>query len=212
MLGGVNQDPKDSKTPPLYVSGTQVLIKVWKDGSPKAQLQPTWKGLYPVILSTRIVVKFLGHDSWIHYSWVKPWKKTEEDIQYTCEPLGDLRYLFRTTNECHSNEHPQIKLQGIRYLSSVQFSRSVMSDSLRPHGLQHTSHPYPSPTPTVYSNSCPLSRWCHPAISSSLIPLSSCPQSFPASGSFQISQLFASGGQSIGVSASASVLSMNIQN
>ena len=78
-----------------------------KDGSPKAQLQPTWKGPYPVIFYIPTAVKLPGHDSWIHYSRVKPWKKTEEDTQYTCEPLGDLRYLFRTTNECHSNEHPQ---------------------------------------------------------------------------------------------------------
>ena len=106
-LWGMNQDPKDSKESPLYAPGTQVLIKVWKDGSPKAQLQPTWKGPYPVILSTPTAVKVPGHDSWIHYSRVKPWKKTEEDTQYTCEPLGDLRYLFRTTNECHPNEHPQ---------------------------------------------------------------------------------------------------------
>ena len=91
-------------------------------------------------------------------------------------------------------------------LISVQFSRSVVSDSLRPHGLQHARPPCPSPTPGVYSNSCPLSRWCHPTTSSSIVPFSSCPQSFPASGSFQTSQLFASGGQSIGVSASASVL------
>ena len=104
---GVNLDPKDSKKSPLYAPGTQVLIKVWKDGSPKAQLQPTWKGPYPVILSTPAAVKVPGHDSRIHYSRVKPWKKTEEDTQYTCEPLGDLRYLFRTTNECHSKEHPQ---------------------------------------------------------------------------------------------------------
>ena len=82
----INQDPKDSKESPLYAPGTQVLIKVWKDGSLKAQLQPTWKGLYPVILSTPTAVKVLGHDSWIHYSRVKPWKKTEEDTQYTCEP------------------------------------------------------------------------------------------------------------------------------
>ena len=92
---------------------------------------------------------------------------------------------------------------------SVQFSHSVMSDSLQPHGLQHARPPCPSPTPGVYSNSCPLSRWCHPAISSSVVPFSSCPQSFPASGSFLMSQLFASDGQSIG--ASASVLPMNIQ-
>ena len=91
----------------------------------------------------------------------------------------------------------------------VQFSHSVMSDSLRPHGLQHASLLCPSPTPVVYSNSCPFSRWCHPTVSSSVIPFSSCLQSFPASGSFQMSQLFASGGQSIGVSAS--VLPMSIQ-
>ena len=95
---------------------------------------------------------------------------------------------------------------------SVQFSRSVVSDSLRPHGLQHTRPPCPSPTPGVYSNSCPLSWWCHATISSSVIPFSSCPQSFPGSESFQMSQLFASGGQSIGVSASASVLPTNIQD
>ena len=88
----------------------------------------------------------------------------------------------------------------------VQFSRSVMSDSLRPHELQHTRPPCPSPTPRVYSNSCPSSRWCHPAILSSVIPFSSCPQSLPASGSFPMSQLFAWCNQSIGVLASASVL------
>ena len=96
-------------------------------------------------------------------------------------------------------------------VSSVQFSRSVVSDSLRLHGLQHARPPCPSPTPAVYSNSCPLSWWCHPTNSSSVIPFS-CLQSFPASGSFQMSQLFKSGGQSIGVSASTSVLPVNTQN
>ena len=95
---------------------------------------------------------------------------------------------------------------------SVQFSRSVVSDSLRPHELQHTRPPCPSPTPGAYSNPCPLSRWCYPAISSSVIPFSSCPQSFPALQSFQMSQLFASGGQTIGVSASTSVPPMNTQD
>ena len=90
------------------------------------------------------------------------------------------------------------------FILSVQFSRSVVSDSLQTHESQHTRPPCPSPTPGVHSDSCPLSRWCHPAISSSDVPFS-CPQSFPASGSFQKSQLFASGGQSIGVSASTSV-------
>ena len=87
-----------------------------------------------------------------------------------------------------------------------------MSDSLQPHELQHTRPPCPSPTPGVHSNSCPSSRWCHPTISSSVIPLSSSLQSFPASGAFQMSQFFASGGQSSGVSASSSVLPMNVQD
>ena len=96
--------------------------------------------------------------------------------------------------------------------SSVQFRRSVVSDSLRPHGLQHIRPPCPSPTPRVYSNSWPLSWWCHPTISSSVVPFSSCLQSFPASGSFPMSWFFKSGGQRIGVSASASVLPMNIHD
>ena len=95
---------------------------------------------------------------------------------------------------------------------SVQFSHSVVSDSLRPHERQHARPPCPSPTPIVYSNSCPLSRWCHPTLSSSVIPFSSCLQSFPASGPFQMSQFFASDGLSIWVWASASVLPMNIQD
>ena len=96
--------------------------------------------------------------------------------------------------------------------ASVQFSRSVVSDSFRPHESQHARPPCPSQTPRVYSNSCPLSWWCHPAVSSSVVPFSSCPQSLQASGSFPVSQLFTWGGQSIGVSASASVLPMNTQD
>ena len=95
---------------------------------------------------------------------------------------------------------------------SVQFIRSVVSDSLWPYELQHTRPPCPSPTPRVYSNSCPSTRWCHPAISSSVVPFSSCPQSLPASGSFPMSQLFTWGSQSIGVSRSASVLPVNTQD
>ena len=103
---------------------------------------------------------------------------------------------------------------GISYVSyiqfsSVQFSHSVVSDSLQPHGLEHARPPCPSPTPRAYSNSCPSSRWCHLTISSSVVPFSHL-QSFPASGSFPMSQFFTSGGHSIGVSASASVLPMNI--
>ena len=102
-------------------------------------------------------------------------------------------------------------LYDITIISPVQFSFSVMSDSLHPSGLLHARLPCPSPTPGVYSDSCPLSWWCCPTISSSVVPFSRL-QSFPASGSFQINQLFTSGGQSIGVSASASVLPMNIQD
>ena len=115
-----------------------------------------------------------------------------------------LQYgLVEYRNRCSSIFH---------LFSSVQFSHSVMFDSLWPHESQHARPPCPSPTPGVHSNSCPSSRWCHPAISSSVIPFFSCLQSFPASGSFPVSQLFTSGGQSIGVSASTSVLSMNTQD
>ena len=117
----------------------------------------------------------------------------------------DPVFVFRKPAVCNNF------LENQHWLS-VQFSCSVLSDSLWPHGLQHTRPPCPSATPRTYPNSCPLSRWCHPTISSSVVPFSSCPQSLPASGSFQMSQLFASGGQSIGVSASASVLPMNIQD
>ena len=100
----------------------------------------------------------------------------------------------------------------VAQFSSVQFSHSVVSDSLQPHESQHARPPYPSPTPGVHSNSCPSSQRCHPAISSSVIPFSSCPQSLPASEFFPMSQLFASGGQSTGVSALASLLPMNTQD
>ena len=153
---------------------------------------------------------------------------------------GSITGLGRSPGEGHAT-HPSIHaleilwteepgrlqstgLQGVRHdwsdftcafyfsFCSVQFSCSVMSNSLRPHGLQHSRLPCSSPTPRVYSNSCPLSQWCHPAISSSVVPFSSCLQSFPTSRSFPVNQFFASGGQSIGDSASTSVLSMYIQD
>ena len=114
-------------------------------------------------------------------------------------------WMFIKNYSAPHNEHPVSIL-------SVQFSRSVVSDSLRPHGLQHARPPCPSPTPGAHPNPCPLSRWCHPTISSSVVPFSSCPQSFPASGSFQMSQPFASGGQRTGISASTSVLPVNTQD
>ena len=106
--------------------------------------------------------------------------------------------------------HSQTQRNGI--FSSVHFSHSVVSDSLRPHESQHARPPCPSPTPGVHPNSCPSSRWCHPAISSSVVPFSSCPQSLPASESFPMSQVFAWGGQSTGVSALALVLPKNTQD
>ena len=115
----------------------------------------------------------------------------------------------RITNDHQEGKHGR---QNAGPSSSVQFSCSVVSDSLRPHESQHARPPCLSPTPGVYSNSCPSSRWCHPAISSSVIPFSSCPQSLPASESFPMSQLSTWGGQSIGISALASVLPMNIQD
>ena len=120
-LWGVNQDPEDSRESPLSAPRTQVLIKVWKDGSPKAQLEPTWKGLFPVILSTPTAVKVAGHDSWIHCSRAQPWGRTEEDTQYTREPL-ELRRPFRTTGECHSNEHPKINTPVSPWESSDTYS------------------------------------------------------------------------------------------
>ena len=112
----------------------------------------------------------------------------------------------------HRTALPSPYTQQAIQFSSVQFSHSVVSDTLRSHGLHHARPPCPSPAPRVHSNSCLLSRWCHPTISSSVSSFSSCLQSFPAWGSFQMSQFFESGGQSIGVSASASVLPMNIQD
>ena len=114
-------------------------------------------------------------------------------------------YFLQSKSGNIQNAHKQVNV-------SVHFSHSVVSDSLWPHGLQHAKLPCPSPTPRACSNSCPLSRWCHPTISSSDVPFSSCLQSFPPSGSFPMSQLFAWGGQSIRVSTSASALPMNIQD
>ena len=121
-----------------------------------------------------------------------------------------MKIMFRS--ELWTQNSHTIWLMAVDNIYVVQFSHSVMSNSLRPHGLRHTRLPFPSPTPGVYSNSYTLSQWCHPTISSSVVPFSSHLQSFPAPGSFQMSQFFASSGQSIGVSGSASVLPMNIQD
>ena len=125
--------------------------------------------------------------------------------------------LYQTIPLPHATHENQFKIshkskhKNANYKPS-QFSHSVMSDSFRPHGLQHIRPHCPSPTLGACSNSCPLSQWCHPTISSSVVPFSSCLQSFPASGFSPVSQFFKSGGQSVGVSSSASVLPMNIQD
>ena len=121
----------------------------------------------------------------------------------------DIKNTSAKHNEAKCNKNKLCLY--IVFFKIFQFSRSVVSDALRPHGLQHARPPCPSPTPGAYSNSCPLSRLCHPTISTSVVPFS-CLQSFLASGSFQMSQFFTSGGQSIEVAASASVLPKNCQD
>ena len=116
-----------------------------------------------------------------------------------------LKNYFASKSNWHGNKEKKWKLT-VLLIISLLLSRSVVSDSLRPHRLQHTRPPCPSPTPRACSNSCPSSRWCHPTFSSSVLPFSSCLQSFPASGSFPVSQLFTSGDHSTGASASASAL------
>ena len=139
---------------------------------------------------------------WYHFG--RKWRGTKVPLDEG--ERGAWKSWLKTYHSKNTDHHKW----SYHFINSVQFN-SVLFDPLIPHGLQHTRPPYPSPTPGVYSNSCPLSLWCHPTISSSVIPFSSCLQSCPASGSSQVSQLFESGGQSIGVSASASVLSLNIQ-
>ena len=135
----------------------------------------------------------------------KLWESREKRSLADYRPWGhkesDMTQWLKSSNYSHYKNY-----------SSVQFSLSVMSDCLQPHERHYARPPCPSPTPGVHPNPCPSSRWCHPTISSSVVPFSSCPQSFTVSGSFQMSQLFASDGQSTGVSASTSVLPMNTQD
>ena len=142
------------------------------------------------------------------------WSKSSSKCLFiVAVPQMSGPYFLTTRTPQRSLSHKSVKLGcPISAVVFIQFSCSVMSDSLRPHGMQHTRLPCPSPTPAACSNSCPLSQWCHPTISSSVIPFSSCLKSFPASGSFPMSQFFASGGQSTGASVSASVLPMSIQD
>ena len=149
-----------------------------------------------------------GYFNWVWADWAHQFWKVPLcvylNVLFTPSLLRNYR-LFRAIAGAWTSVSEN-------HFSSVQFSCSVVSDSLQPHELQHARPPCPSPTPGLHSDSCPSSWWCHPAISSAVIPFSSCPQSFPASESFPMSQLFAKGGQSTGVSALASVLPMNTQD
>ena len=153
------------------------------------------------------IYRWGGHGNPLLYSCLEnptergTWQATVHGITKSLRRLSDW-----THRHIYTYRHRYI------YIPVSQVSCTVVCNSLWPHGLQHTRPPCPSPTYKVYPKSCPLSRWCHPAISSSIVPFSSHLQSFPTSGSFQMSQFFASGGQSIGVSSSASVLPMNIQD
>ena len=144
----------------------------------------------------------------------REWAVSEGSVLVSVRATGKAAFTCVRPQESIQGKICFIKLQctEMTHWISVQFSRSVVPDSLQPRELQHARPPCPSPTLVVYPNSCPVSQWCHPTISSSVNPFSSHLQSFPASGSFQMSQLFISGGQSIGVSASTSVLPMNIQD
>ena len=143
--------------------------------------------------------------------WVRSlsWKDPLEKGMATHSSI--LAWLIRWTEEPGGLQSMDSQRVGHKWVTNIQFSCSVVSPSFQPNGLQHARPLWPLPTPGVYSNSCPLSQWCHPTISSSVVPYSSCFQSFPASG-FPMNRLVTSGGQSIGVSASASVLPMNIQD
>ena len=152
-------------------------------------------------------------DPWVRkILWRRAWQSTPVSLLgksvWTEEP-GRLQSI---ASQRVGHDWSSLACKDIVIFSSVQFSCSVVSDSLWPHELQHARPPCPSPTPRVYPDLSPLSWWCHPTISSSVVTFSSCLQSFPASVSFQMSQLFASGGQSIGVSAVVSVLPMNTQD
>ena len=161
---------------------------------------------------------------YFQFAFTLLWKSlgtSAESLKYFSYPSSLKELTWELHNHTFSRNnvikaYSDCILSSMPYIVSVQFSHLVLSDSLPPHELQHTRPPCPSPTPGVHSNSCPLSQWCHPAISSSVIPFFSCPQSLPASESFPesfpMSQLFAWGGQSTGVSALASFLPENTQD
>ena len=149
--------------------------------------------------------------------YAAPWalaRQTPLSLQFSRreDPWVAIPFPRGSSQPRDPTRSPTLQVDPLSSEPLVQFSHSVTSDSLWPHGLQHTRFSCPSPTPRAYSDSCPSCRWCHPSVLSSGVPFPSCPQSFPASGSFAMSRFFASCGQSIGVSSSASVLPKNIQD
>ena len=185
----------------IYVTG---YVESW----PPLSWKNTKKSWLPTVILTfflQIIPLVPGHCTPKRHTWgwglgVTSWPRGGQE-----SACGEVVFKVATFGETQENS------LGVLFFP-VQFSCSVVSNSLQTHGPQHTRPPCPSPTPRAYSNSCPLSLWCHPAISSSVVPFSSLLQPFPASGSFQMSQFFTSGGQSIGTPASASVLPVNIQD
>ena len=172
-------------------------------------VHPFWKTLWWFLVKLSLLLPYKGkHASW-HFPKVEnlhPYENLHTNVYISFtdiwQNMEEAKMSFRRWMDKTTVVHPKWNIQ----FSSVQFSHSVVSDSLRPYELQHARPPCPSPTPRVHSESHPSSQWCHPANSSSVIPFSSCPQSQPASESFPMSQLFAWGGQSTGFSALASML------
>ena len=159
-------------------------------------------------------MKFSKQEYQSGLSFPSPWDLLNQGIKLESPTLAGRLFTAESPGKTQRDiTQPQKRIKWYYPVTSVQFNLVAQScPTLGPHELQHARPPCPSPIPGVYSNSCPLSRWCYPAISSSVTPFSSCPQSLPASGSFPMSQLFAWGSQSTGVSASASVLPMNTQD
>ena len=178
---------------------------------------PVWKLLSMPTSSQTLLTQQQIHTNRSHEATWRGYSKLSSPlckltVVRKIQPVGQVQpaTCFSEASLGHSLTHSWDSVSAC--FCTVQFSHSVVSNSLQPHEPQHARPPCPSPIPGVHPKSCPLNQWCHPTISSSVVPFFSCPQSFPASGSFQLCQLFTSGGQSIGVSASTSVLPMNTQD
>ena len=184
-------------------------------GSP---VHPGWLSHLPRVTHLLLPSVLVSHMLMIHQlkQTLVTWEQNSVGLKLWCSDLQHQQNLIPppriTESETLGGGASKSVYSEVFLVGSVQFSHSVVSNSLRPCGLQHARPPCPPPTPRVYSNSCPLSWWWHPTMSSLVVPFSSRLQSFPASGSFPVSQFFTSGGQSIGASASASVLPMTVED